>query len=424
MVVDRLFHGLPCVRKGKNYIIFSPYARKIAVAFDSDLKSKDFAANLREKGFFGEPQIKPEDIKGKRKVIVCTTSNCNLRCIYCFVNAGEGGQAEYLKNKIALRAIKDAITPGVKELTVQFFGGEPTMNFECIRACVSYLENFAGLSKRYEITTNGVVSPTILDYLIKHNFIFSVSIDGPPSIQNFHRPLANKEGSYELVADNIRTIVKSGCKIKARTTITAKSVKHLDEVVKHIASLGIKVIHFEPFIPIGRGKLNKNLEPNINDYIKNFKKAFDAAKEAGVKITQFGLFSLFKPLKQHCYSFYGNRIVVLPSGKLTYCLGSEEEYSPIAKMFAIGEYNEKTDSFTRVVPQIQQLAANFVDKIDGCKNCFAKYICSGVCPANNILRTGNPLKVNKYSCKLRKEIIRDAIIRVWESSKNALAERS
>jgi len=57
-----------------------------------------------------------------------------------------------------------------------------------------------------------------------------------------------------------------------------------------------------------------------------------------------------------------------------------------------------------------------VDKIKRCENCFVKYLCCGVCPAHNALKTGNPHVVDDFGCKIRKVLIREAIIRMWKES--------
>lgn len=411
MKKDILYFGIPCLYYNKRYVIFSPYKKKIAILNEKEIKNNSIKEQLEKEGFFGEP-IPKKDIIGRRKIIICTTSDCNLRCKYCFVEAGD--KCNYLESDIAIKLIKDNLKYNPKELSIQFFGGEPTLNFKVIKDCVEYLKGIKGLKKFYEITTNGIIAPKILDYLIENNFFFSISLDGLRKINDFQRPLSNGGGSYNLVLNTIKRIKEKNCEIKLRTTVTSVSVKNLPKFIDEISKIGINIIHLEPFIPLGRGKKNKFLELKANEYIKQFKKALDMAKKRDIKITQFGLFSIFEPLKQHCLSFYGNRMVLLPDGSLTYCLGCSEEYSQFSKIFCMGKYNKKTKMFDYKKPKIFEISLDYVDKIKKCKNCFAKYICSGICPANNIIRQGDPYKIDKFSCKIRKEIIRDAILRIYK----------
>lgn len=255
-----------------------------------------------------------------------------------------------------------------------------------------------------------------LDFLIKSNFVFYVSIDGTKSIHDIQRPTTTKNSSYDNVTKSVKKIVKAGCGVKARTTVTKYSVNNLSEFVEHFNSLGIKIIHFEPFNPLGRGSNKTFLQPSPKDYISNFIKALDTAKSYGIKLIDSSLFFLLNPTKQFCFSAAKNRLIITPEGKVSFCLTIQNEYNPLSKLFLIGKYNREKDIFEYEKLKIKKLSKSFIDKNKSCKSCFAKYMCCGGCPVHNLMNTNTLFGVDKYFCEIRKALIKESILRIWKDS--------
>ena len=107
----------------------------------------------------------------------------------------------------------------------------------------------------FTITTNGVFNDNVLEFLIKNNFNVSLSMDGVPVVQEYHRPLANGGSNRAIVEKNIIELAKS-VKLKIRATVTAFSVDKMVDSVKWLAERGVKRIHFGPVTPGGRGVTN------------------------------------------------------------------------------------------------------------------------------------------------------------------------
>jgi len=410
---DILYNELPCVAYLEKYILFSPYNQKLVSLSKQQLKDNSVRKNLEALGFFGKPELLYKKSKTS-KIILSTTYDCNLFCKYCFVKGGE--RKIYMSKNLALAALNTTLKNDIDRIIVHFFGGEPTLNFNVLETCVNFLKD-KGVQTEFEITTNGIVNDKKIDYLLNKNFLFSVSLDGPPDIQNYHRPTAHNSESYSKVVSTIKRVLSNTDELRIRTTITSKSVERMDEIVEHFHGLGISFIHFEPFIPFGRGDLFSNLKPDVDKYCENFIKSMDKAKELGMKITDFSIFSLLNPTRQRCFTLYKNRFVVTPDNKITFCLGVQEGCGKISEIFSIGEYKEGDDILKCDFGKINRLMKYFsVDKIRKCKDCFAKYLCCGVCPAHNALKTGNPHIVDDFSCKIRKVLIKEAIIRMWKQS--------
>jgi len=142
-----------------------------------------------------------------------------------------------------------------KNIKVSFFGGEPTLNFDVINGVVSHVKTIASsLNKDYSfyITTNGVMSRRILEFLADNDFVFVISSDGIPTLHNFLRPSSSGSHSSKYVENTIDILVKRNIPFKVRSTISQFNVGYMTENVRYFAGLGVKTIHYEPITHAGR----------------------------------------------------------------------------------------------------------------------------------------------------------------------------
>lgn len=344
------------------------------------------------------------------KVVLSMTYNCNLNCKYCYVRGGDL-HSKMMSSKVAIKAIDFLLSKNLDEITIQFFGGEPTLNFKCIKDVVDYLNKKKTKTKiNFEISTNGLVPRNILNFFVKNKFLFIVSLDGTEEIHNRQRPARNEKiNSFQETKKTIGLILQKTKRLKVRTTVTSKSVEKMADIVKYFSDLGIKLIHFEIFSPVGRGESHLEYRPNKDKYIKNFIKAYLIAKKLGAQITQFGTFDLFSPSKFTCASTHKYKFVVMPDGEILFCLGAQEEFGEIVKEFKLGHCTPEKLSINEEKAKTLPVKYN-VDLIKKCNKCFIKYICKGVCPALNAVSNGRWDIPDRYSCYIRKGIIRGIIL--------------
>lgn len=353
------------------------------------------------------------------KVVLSTTYNCNLNCKYCYVRGGDL-PVKMLNSEIAIKAIDFLLSKSLDEITIQFFGGEPTLNFKCIKDVVDYLNKKETKTKiNYEISTNGLLPKNYLNFFIKNKFLFIVSLDGPEEIHNLQRPSRNEKiNSFQTTKRTIKLILQKTKKLKVRTTITSNSVEKMANIVRYFSSLGIKLIHFEIFSPLGRGENHLEYRPDKDKYVKNFIKAYLTAKKLGVQITQFGPFDLFSPSKFTCASSHRYKFVVVPDGEILFCLGAQEEFGNIIKEFKLGYCTSDKLCIDEKKAKTLPIKYN-VDLIKECAKCFIKYICKGICPALNAVSNGKWNIPDHYSCYIRKGIIREIILDLTRESFNS-----
>ena len=170
---------------------------------------------LKEKGLlFSAPQTSVEgnyEAGIVKSLCLHLSHDCNLRCRYCFANQGDyHGKRENMPLNVALKAVDMLIAKSgaVKNLEMDFFGGEPLMNFDVLRQTVSYAKEQArkaGKIFKFTCTTNGLLlDREKSDYLNEEMDNVVLSLDGRREVNDFARPCPNGRGSFDLIVDNFR----------------------------------------------------------------------------------------------------------------------------------------------------------------------------------------------------------------------------
>jgi len=302
---------------------------------------------------------------------------CPLRCRYCYANAGV--TRELMSKEIADRAIslylaRNPINPKI----TLFAGGEPTLNIHTIKHIIKKYEK----QVRWVLTTCGVLSPRFLEWLINRDVSITFSVDGPPKIQNFLRPLKNGKPSSAFVERSMRIwLDKSGKPLSVRTTLTEDTIDQIDSILDYFCAFGVKTVHFEPLYNLGRAiELVKGgflKQPSVEKWVKTVMKVLEWAREKKkhIKIGELS-YLLYPKAASYCGAICGKAMVVNHKGKLTACSEVVDERSEGWNFFCIGE----CQSGLRIDEQkLNYLASRIPDNMTFCSDCFAKYLCRGGC---------------------------------------------
>jgi len=169
--------------------------------------------------------------------------DCNLRCTYCYADTGPYGGPRDMMCEGTARDYVDLLINGSGEahdVNFTFFGGEPLMNWKTMRAAVLYGEErarAAGKRIHFAVTTNG----TLLDveriaFLVEHGVQVTVSMDGPPEVQDRFRILPDGSGSYELTIEKVKPLL-ARARTACRVTLTRKSLD-VQRIVDHLLQVG------------------------------------------------------------------------------------------------------------------------------------------------------------------------------------------
>ena len=201
-----------------------------------------------------------EDFQNRETVVKALCLNiahdCNLRCKYCFADEGEYHGRRALMSEEVGKAALDFLVKNSgsrRNLEVDFFGGEPLMNWEVVKKIVEYgrsIEKQYDKNFRFTITTNGtLLNDEILDYVNKEMGNIVLSIDGRKEVNDFMRPRKGGQGCYDDIVPKFQKVAESRHQLRyfVRGTFTHNNLD-FSEDVKHLADLGFKQISVEPVV--------------------------------------------------------------------------------------------------------------------------------------------------------------------------------
>lgn len=317
------------------------------------------------------------------------THDCNLRCEYCFASQGSyNGERAFLDFETGKKAFDFLVknSGARRNLEVDFFGGEPLMNFETIKMLVEYgrtIEKEYNKNFRFTVTTNGVLlDDEKIDYINENMDNVVLSIDGRKATNDRMRKTVNEKGSYDVIVNNFKNFVQKRMDKDyfARGTYTAFNLD-FSEDVRHIRDLGFDKISVEPVVAKPEEKYalkEEHIEVLKNEYEKLAKLYIDSY---GTENKKFQFFHFNIELdggpciyKRSIGCGAGTEyIAVTPTGDFYPChqfVGQEE--------FIIGNVDEGITKDT-VVDKFRNVSVN---EKPVCRDCWAKYYCSGGCHAN------------------------------------------
>lgn len=342
--------------------------------------------------------------------------DCNLACKYCFAEEGEyKGRRGLMSYEVGKQALDFLIanSGNRRNLEVDFFGGEPLMNFDVVKKLVAYgreLEKLHNKNFRFTLTTNGLLlNDEIMEFLNKEISNVVLSIDGRKEVNDFMRPSRNNKGSYELIVPKFIKLANSRNQTNyyVRGTFTHHNLD-FSEDVKHLADLGFKQISVEPVVAPETESYaikEEDLPVLFEEYDKLAKLMIERKKEGkGFNFFHFMIDLSGGPCVAKRLSGCGSGteyLAVTPWGDLYPChqfVGMEE--------FLLGNVFEGVKR-TDLVEEFK--TCNVYSK-EKCRNCFAKFYCSGGCAANSYNFHGNINDAYDIGCELQRKRVECAIM--------------
>lgn len=342
--------------------------------------------------------------------------DCNLRCKYCFADEGEyKGARELMSPEVGKRAIDFVIKHSGprKNIEVDLFGGEPLMVFDTIKEIVEYaksIEKKYNKNIRFTMTTNAtLLTDEIMEYLDKNMGNIVLSIDGRKEVNDKVRVRIDGTGSYDTILPKIKKMVDMRDKNKqyyARGTFTRLNTDFFEDIM-HMANMGFKEISIEPVVLPEDHPLSlreEDLPKIFEQYDKLYEEMLKRHKEGNeFKFYHFNIDLQGGPCVYKRISGCGaghEYVAITPSGDIYPChqfVGN--------KKFKIGNiFDEEYDE----TMGREFKKANVYNK-PTCKNCWAKFYCSGGCQANNY-NFNNDINVPyELGCKMQKKRIECAI---------------
>ncbi len=391
---------------------------------ETDLK--DALEDVMELTENGQLFVKDEyecliDAVKKRKTVVkalCLhiAHDCNLACKYCFAEEGEyHGRRALMSFEVGKKALDFLIanSGSRRNLEVDFFGGEPLMNWQVVKDLVAYgREQEKSFDKhfRFTVTTNGVLlNDEIQDFVNKEMDNVVLSLDGRKEVNDHMRPFRNGTGSYDLIVPKFQKLADSRNQERyyVRGTFTRDNLDFSEDVL-HFADLGFKQMSIEPVVGPETDPYairESDLPVIMEEYDKLAKIMIEREREGkGFNFFHFMIDLEGGPCVAKRLSGCGSGteyLAVTPWGDFYPChqfVGQEE--------FLMGNVDEGI-----IKPEIADdfRGCNVYSK-EKCKNCFAKFYCSGGCMANAYNFHGTIHDTYEIGCEMQRKRVECAIM--------------
>ena len=352
--------------------------------------------------------------------------DCNLRCQYCFASTGDFGEGRKLMSYETGKKAVDFLLKNSGDrvnLEMDFFGGEPLMNFDMVKKLVAYCreqEKIHNKNFRFTMTTNGVlIDDDVIDFCNKecHNVV--LSLDGRKEVNDRFRKDYAGRGSYDTIVPKFQEFVKKrGDKnYYMRGTYTHYNTDFTNDIF-HMADLGFTELSMEPVV-------SKPGDPSAltAEDLPILKEQYEILAKEMIKRDREG----------RGFTFY-HYMIDLTGGPCIYkrisgC-GSGTEYMAVTPWGDLYPCHQFVGDPKYLMGDIWKGVTNTAVRDEfkhcnayarkECKDCWAKLYCSGGCAANSYHATGSITGVYEYGCELFKKRMECAImIKVAENQELA-----
>ncbi len=341
---------------------------------------------------------------------------CNLNCAYCFASQGKyNGDRAVMSFEVGKQALDFLIANSGKRrnLEVDFFGGEPLMNFDVVKQLVAYarsIEKEHNKNFRFTLTTNGMlINDDVIEFANKEMSNVVLSLDGRKEVHDRYRVDYAGKGSWERIVPKFQKLVEArkGKNYYMRGTFTHENPDFLEDI-KTMLDLGFTELSMEPVV-CAPGDPSE-LTPDDMEIVKD---QYEKLAELMLQRDDEG-----KP-----FTFY-HYMIDLKGGPCIYkrisgC-GSGTEYmavTPWGDLYPCHQFvgddkyllGNVWDGVSNTDIQQEFASCNVYARPD-CKDCWAKLYCSGGCAANAYHATGSVRGVYKSGCELFRKRMECAIM--------------
>lgn len=340
---------------------------------------------------------------------------CNLNCSYCFASQGKyHGDRAIMSFEVGKRALDFLVenSGSRKNLEVDFFGGEPLMNFDVVKQMVAYarsIEKEHNKNFRFTLTTNGMlIDDDVIDFANREMSNVVLSLDGRKEVHDRYRVDYTGKGSWETIVPKFQKLVEArgGKNYYMRGTFTHANPDFLNDI-KQMLDLGFTELSMEPVV-CAPGDPSELTQEDLPIVLEQYEKLAELMRK--------------KDKEGKPFTFY-HYMIDLTGGPCIYkrisgC-GSGTEYmavTPWGDLYPchqfVGEEKFRLGDIWEGVTNketVEEFASCNVYARPECHDCWAKLYCSGGCAANAYHSTGSIKGVYKYGCELFKKRMECAI---------------
>lgn len=349
--------------------------------------------------------------------IFVVTTACNMNCIYCQANNGNGTDVLFMSKDMAEKAVDIALQSPEIYLNFEFQGGEPLLNFEIIKYIVTYAEQKKG---KHEISYNIVSNLTLLtdeviEFLREYNFGISTSLDGPAVVHNVNRPFHDGNGTFDIVMHSIEKLRGKGLRVGAIQTTTKKTLQYPEKIVQTYKELGFDSIFLRPLTPMGKAMLNwDTIGYTPEEYLSFYEKVMEKIVEinheghflkedhSAILLNRVaGNFVNYMELRSPCGAAIG-QVAYYADGNIFTCDEGRMLHEMGDSSFLLGNVfeNNYIDIMKNNVCKTV-CTSSILESIPNCCDCVYQPYC-GTCPVVNYARTNDIIEKEPrgYRCQI------------------------
>ncbi len=356
------------------------------------------------------PKVLPLTPVPLSTMVLNVTNQCNLSCTYCYeygedkiVQTENGRQPKWMSEDTARESVDFLMRESGKVAHLTFFGGETLLNFKILQFTVGYARaRAAELGKEidFSLTTNAtLLKPEVIEFLAEENFGITISMDGPPDLQNKFRVFKNGTGSYELIVPKIKALLARhrSRPIGARVTLTRETldVRRIYNHLRH--EIGFWEVGFAP-VTASPGRAHafseegfESVLSEFRDLAKDYRDAALAGKHHGFSNVRETLQEIHKGASKAwpCGAGFG-LLGVSTAGDVNLChrfAGSDDH--------KLGTVRDGIDR----AAQRNFLESHHVASKTDCQTCWARPLCAGGCYHEAHTRYGTTTGPNLHYCE-------------------------
>ena len=300
------------------------------------------------------------------------TNLCNIHCQYCFNYVRKNN--EYMSKDMATNIINGTLKtiqdPECTTLSINYFGGEPTLNSEALLGCINYI-NDCDINAQQYLMTNGIMSENLLQKLLYNDIKFQVSFDGFENNLRFNKTF--KKPMDSPTVKSIEILVKSQEHVTVRGTFHEFNTNSICNLVDFCDSKKIKNLKIAPICDFGDAKTFGIKPPDINIYVDNYVKAKERANQYGINLTTVGdLFENWKKYKMNM------PFIWLPDGRAAMTITHASSHQKGFSKTQIAYFDQGTGEINVDQNRIHQMKHNFIKNREKyCIGCPIIDLCRG-----------------------------------------------
>ena len=398
-----------------------------------NLQNKDLLDRLTEAGFYSEKPLEAyirdhcHSVRDGNSYlfdstnlfIIAVTNACNNRCVYCQANGNN--QISQMSKEVAEQALRRIAECPAEDITIEFQGGEPLLNYPVIEYIVTRSSELLQ-NKRVHFTVVSnlrLMTDQIAGFFEKHKVNVSTSLDGFEKLHNLNRPASDGQGTYEEVILMRKKLMDHHIFSGAIETTTRESLDYPELIVDTYVKEGFPMIFLRPLSRLGAAARQWNkIGYTAEEYLSFYSRALHHILRynlQGYSFPEYGA-SLFlskmlrgkspnyMELRSPCGAGTG-QVAITANGNVYTCDEGRMIAETGDEAFCIGNVfkNAYQDWISSATCRATS-AASLLDSFPGCCDCVYKPYC-GVCPVVNYALHGNTTHVSSERCKINKGIL-------------------